>query len=262
MLSREIYGSLSEKQQEYAKIVLSSSQQLLTMVDEIIEVGDLEEGGYQLVAATVDIEMIAQQAIASLSNLAQQQELKIKLTVEPGSRIWNLDKRVVKQLIYHLIFSIIKMSTAGSTIRLHVSRKDTSISIALWVSNPWLGEDLPQAVIAWGRNASTHPKDALKFGPETSLSSQLSSSTAYPSVKQFIQQPTAIDFSMQSPQSESQDVFAALATAQKVDASRQELGLLLSRHLTEIHGGETLVQGSSANGYRYIITLPSLGTPN
>ena len=263
MLSREIYGPLSEKQQEYAKIVLSSSQQLLTMVNEIVEVGDLEEGGYRLVATTVDIEMIAQQAIASLSNLAQQQDLEIKLTVEPGSRIWSLDKRVVKQLIYHLVFSIIKMSTAGSTIRLHVSHKDASISIALWVSNPWLGEDLPQAVIAWGKsNASTGPKTRPNAGPETSLLSQSSSSTAYPSVAQPVAQHTISDFSMQSAQSASEEVFAALATAQKVDASRQELGLLLSRHLTEIHGGKAQVQGSATNGHRYIIVLPSLPASN
>lgn len=265
MLSREIYGPLSEKQQEYAKIVLSSSQQLLTMVDEIVEVGDLEEGGYRLVASTVDIEMIAQQAIASLSNLAQQQELKLKLTVEPGSRIWNLDKRVVKQLIYHLVFSIIKMSTAGSTIRLHVSRKDTSISIALWVSNPWLGEDLPQAVIAWGKsNASTGLKAGLETsqnaGSETSLLNQSFSSTAYPLVEQPAAQSTAPDSSMQPAKSVIEEAFATLATAQKVDASRQQLGLLLSRHLTEIHGGKAQVQGSAANGYRYIIMLPSLLT--
>ncbi len=251
MLSREIYGPLSEKQQEYAKIVLSSSQQLLAMVDEVVEVGDLEEGDYRLAIATVDIEMIAQQAIASLSNLAQQQELQIKLTIEPGSRIWNLDKRVVKQLIYHLIFSIIKMSTAGSTIRLHVSRKETSISLALWVSNPWLGEDLPQAVIAWEQRSAL---TSLKTDPKASLSRQLASVTTYPA----IENATPANFSTQSTQSESEEVFAALATAQKVDASRQELGLLLSRHLTEIHGGKAIVQGSATSGHRYIITLPSL----
>lgn len=256
MLSREIYGPLSQKQQEYTKIVLSSSQQLLTMVDEMVEVGDLEEGDYQLAVATVDIEMIAQQAIASLSNLAQQQELQIRLTIEPGSRIWNLDKRVVKQLIYHLIFSLIKMTTAGSTIRLHVSRKDrANISLALWVSNPWLGEDLPQAVITWGqRDTSIGLADSSK----AILDKQPSSVTAYPLIEHVTENAAPADFSTQTAQNNSGEVLAALATAQKVDASRQELGLLLSRHLTEIHGGEAQVQGSSANGHRYIITLPSL----
>lgn len=239
MLSREIYGPLSEKQQEYAKIVLSSSQQLLSMVNEIVEIGDLQEDGYQLNIATTDIEMIGQQALSSLENIAKQQDLEIKLTVEPGSRIWNLDKRIVKQLMYHLVFSIIKMSTAGSTIRLHVSRKDNNANIALWVSNPWLGEDLPQAVIAWSQRHSTQNTASSFSGVRFSATDAARLSESAPAVQ-------------------SGEALEALATAQKVDSSRQELGLLLSRHLTEVHGGETCVQGSNASGYRYIITLPSL----
>ena len=241
MLSREIYGPLSEKQQEYAKIVLSSSQQLLGMVDEILEVGDLEEENYQLSLANVDIEMVGQQAIAALGELAEQQELKIKLTVEPGSRIWNLDKRVVKQLIYHLVFSVIKMSTAGSTIRLHVSRKGENVNIALWVSNPWLGEDLPQSIISWSRsNFLGHLSQASPDVPTAiSEKSQFQTSTLYNNFKG------------------DSEVIQTLSAAQKVDTSRQELGLLLSRHLTEVHGGSSSVQGSAATGYRYVISLPS-----
>ena len=234
MLSREIYGPLSAKQQEYANIVLSSSQQLLSMVDEIVEVGDLKEDGYQLDIGQVDIEMVGQQALAALEGFTEQQDLEVKLTVEPSSRIWMLDKRVVRQTIYHLVFSIIKMSTAGSTIRIHVSRKEGKLNLSLWVSNPWLGEDLPQAVINWEKNKL--PSIAVdKASSNTSLRS---------------------DDDLVLEQGNTA-VFAALATAQKVDATRQELGLLLSRYLTEMHGGEASVQGSAANGYRYIISLPA-----
>lgn len=247
MLGREIYGPLSAKQKEYANIVVKSSQQLLSMVDEIVEVGDLKEDGYELALASVDMEMIAQQAIAALRTLAKQQDLQIKLTVEPGSRMWSLDRRVIKQLIYHLVFSIIKMSTAGSTIRLHISRKEDSISLALWVSNPWLGEDLPQAVIAWGKSnsfTSSYQLDAQQLAAR--------SATIHP------------DFAMSNDEfdKDTSATSPAVAIAQKVDASRQELGLLISQHLTEIHHGKAAVQGSEATGYRYVITLPSLEIPD
>lgn len=235
MLSREIYGPLSAKQQEYANIVLSSSQQLLNMVDEIVEVGDLKEEGYQLDLAQIDIEMVGQQAIAALEGITKQQDLQVRLTVEPSSRIWMLDKRVVKQMIYHLVFSIVKMSTAGSTIRIHVSRKENNLNLSLWVSNPWLGEDLPQAVINW-------EKDSL---------AQVNSEQDYSNSAEVM------DLSSGSASLDSGEAFAALETAKKVDASRQELGLLLSRHLTEMHGGKVSVQGSAANGHRYIISLPA-----
>ncbi len=241
MLSREIYGPLSAKQQEYANIVLSSSQQLLNMVDEIVEVGDLKEGNYKLDLAQVDIEMVGQQALSALEGITKQQGLEVRLTVEPSSRIWNLDKRVVKQMIYHLVFSIIKMSTAGSTIRIHVSRKDDNLNLSLWVSNPWLGEDLPQAVINWDKNSFSPPASA-------SAADNLSAASSLAFEATEVQDASA--------QLASGEVFAALATAKRVDASRQELGLLLSRHLTEMHGGEASVQGSAASGYRYIINLP------
>ena len=247
MLSREIYGPLSEKQQEYAKIVLSSSQQLLGMVNEIVEIGDLQEDSYQLAIAPVDIEMLSQQALSSLASIAKQQDLKLKLTVEPGSRVWNLDKRIVKQLIYHLVFSIIKMSTAGSTIRLHVSRKGDSVNLALWVSNPWLGEDLPQAVIAWDRDHSPAAR-SVSMPPSNA-------GFSHAEAERFLE-GTLQDTTEKAVTGEA---FEAISTAQKVNASRQELGLLLSRHLTKIHGGEAHVQGSAASGYRYIVTLPSLG---
>ena len=240
MLSREIYGPLSEKQQEYTKIVLSSSQQLLAMVNEIVEIGELKEKDYQLSVAAADIEMIGQQAIASLETTARQQDLKMKLTVEPSSRIWNLDKHLVKQLIYHLVFSIIKMSTAGSTIRLHISRRDSNINIALWVSNPWLGEDLPQAVIAWSQRQSSG--DRFVQGPRDADSLEMRL------------EPLA----QKSQGADGGEVFEVLSVAKRVDASRQELGLLLSQHLTEMHGGEAVVQGSGTAGYRYVISLPPL----
>ncbi len=238
MLSREIYGPLSEKQQEYAKIVLSSSQQLLAMVNDIVEIGELKEDTYQLSVAAADIELLGQQSLSALADISKQQDLQLKLTVEPGSRIWNIDKRVVKQLIYHLVFSIIKMSTAGSTIRLHVSRKGESVNIALWVSNPWLGEDLPQAVIAWSKSNTNYSNGQLVEPSALAMTEERLAAKSLPS----------------GPS----EAFEALATAQKVDASRQELGLLLSQYLIEMHGGKSSVQGSSASGYRYIISLPSL----
>ena len=249
MLSREIYGPLSEKQQEYAKIVLNSSQQLLTVVDEIVEIGNLQEDSYQLALASVDIEMLSQQALTALADLAAQNDIQLQLTVEPGPRIWNLDKRIVKQLIYQLVFSIVKMSTSGSTVRLHVSRKGSNVSIIVWVSNPWLGEDLPQTVIAWGkRNLAANPSDNLSDpDPDGSVD--------WPPAK-----PPQTVPELLADNGSAEEGLKASATAQKVDTSRQELGLLLSQHLTKIHGGEASIQGTASTGYRYAITLPSAET--
>jgi hypothetical protein len=40
------------------------------------------------------------------------------------------------------------------------------------------------------------------------------------------------------------------------DISREQLGLLLSCHLAELHHGQISIQGSPASGYRYVLSLP------
>lgn len=228
MLSREIYGPLTEKQQEYANVVLHSSQNLLSLTNEIMDLGAIEHQSYELLLKPVDIEMLAQQSLHPIESRANQEELSFKLTVEPGSRIWVLDKHIIKQLIYHLILSISKASTGGSTVRLHISRKDERLNLAAWVSNPWLGEDLPQAVITWGRQNGVIPPV----------------STAESSYGFEVME----DWSQIDPQE-------VLNESTETDAW-QELGLLLSQQLTDIHSGEITIQGSQNNGYRYIVSLP------
>ncbi|MEM6251350.1 MAG: GAF domain-containing sensor histidine kinase [Cyanobacteria bacterium P01_D01_bin.156] len=228
MLSRKIYGPLTEKQQEYANIVLSSSQNLLTLTNEIMELGALDEQPSKLTFSPVDIEMLAQQSLQPIEASYQDKDLDFNLTVEPGSRIWALDKRIIKQLLYNLIRSMAKASTEGSTIRLHVSRKDNRLNLATWVSNPWLGEDLPQPVITWGQHNHLLPQP--------------------PAFE------TAYDFGMPTDMT-PESIEAGSNESYEID-KRQELGLLLSQQLAEAHGGEIIMQGSYNHGYRYIVSFP------
>lgn len=232
MLSRKIYGPLTEKQQEYANVVLNSSQNLLSLTNEIMELGAIEHQSRELALSPVDIEMLAQQSLQPIESSYQQQDLNFSLTVEPGSRIWVLDKQIVKQLLYNILLSIAKASADGSTVRLHISRRDSRLNLATWVSNPWLGEDLPQSIIVWARQNNLLPTSQpldVAYGFE------------------IIDDLSPLGPNTASLGAEATDV-------------RQELGLLLSQQLTESHGGEIALQGSQNNGYRYVISLPSLDT--
>lgn len=220
ILSREIYGPLTDKQKEYADIVRSSGQNLLTLVDEIIGLGNQEDDYSQINLAPVDVEMLGQQALKALEPLAQQQQQVIQLTVEPSSRLWMLDKAKVRQLMYHLVSSVIQSAEEGSTVRIHVARREKGLNMAVWVSNPWLGEGLPQSTLAL----------------EPLLANEQSASA----------------FSL-----------ADLATTIKevgMSNSREELGLLLSRQLAELHGGDLTIQGSAERGHRYVVNLPQAMT--
>ncbi len=239
VLSREIYGPLTTKQKEYLGIIHNSGQYLLSLMNEIVELCELKEIDQTLHLSSVDIEMLCQQAIITLEQVAQRRDQQVRLTVEPGRRIWLLDKEKVRQMLYHLIFSIIQSSTAGSLVRLHVSRRDAGLSLSIWVSHPWLGEGLPctdiysQTSLAIASSSNGLEPAEFDGGTATAIAEHSTNGNSAAGKHVLTQDRETTD-----------------------SAPRKNVGLLLSQHLVELHGGKIIIQSGSTTGFRYTITIP------
>jgi signal transduction histidine kinase len=244
VLTRQIYGPLTDKQKEYMDIVHNSGQYLLTLVNEILDLGTLDDQSQYLDLSPVDVEMLCQQSLSTLKEVASRREQDLRLTIEPGNRISLLDKDKVRQMLYHLVFSVIQSSTAGSTIRIHVSRKRAQISITIWTSHPWLGEGLSQP--------DFYSTDLLS--PVASwLMGDCGSDESAP--ERFTSAEAAyLERTAPTPRESEKEP--------KISKSRHSLGLLLSQRLAEAHGGTIAIQGSLESGYRYVINLPQFREPN
>jgi len=237
VLNREIYGPLTSKQKEYLDIIHHSGQYLLSLVKEILELSQLDDSSRALNLGSIDIEMLCQQAISTLEQAASRREQQIRLSVEPGNRIWILDKEKIRQMLYHLMFSVIQGSNAGCIIRLHVSQKNNGLRLTVWASYPCLDDGLGHVEMLTPQTSAiaAFEYDALNYGYCTNTG-LMSVATALNAA-----QLKDLDNSPEIP-----------------DSIRKNLGLLLSRQLAEMHGGQILIQGVSEPGYRYVITLPRL----
>lgn len=248
MLTREIYGPLTEKQKEYMAIVHNSGQYLLSLVNEILELGTMEDAGSYLNLSPIDVEMLCQQALSTLEQTAKRRDQEIRVTMEPGSRIWYLDKDKVRQMLYHIVFSVIQSSSANSVIRVHVSRRQNVLNLSIWTSHPWLGEGLPQteleSIQTWIPSAHDLYQGNAPNG-ETATATEDSETT------------------LLLAQGTPKVLMGAIATLPSIEGrgTRQNLGILLSRQLAAIHGGDITIQGSHEAGYRYVIALPQISEP-
>lgn len=236
VVGREIYGPLTNKQKEYLEIVQNSGRYLLSLVNEISHLGVIEQCDRALNLTCVDIEMLCQQILNTLEEVAKRKEQKLRLSLEPAkNRTWMIDKDKVKQLLYHLISSMIQAATSGSIIRIHVSHKPKSLNLAISVSHPWLGEGL------------TPVDPYLGQIPVLNVSSYSSSEAL--SYQNF----TLEDNSHSLAVSETE-----ILSVDSIKRSCESLRLLLSRSLAELHGGQIDVLGTPESGYRYVVSLPEL----
>ena len=243
---------MTTKQREYLEIIQHSGRYLLSLVNEISELGAMDDTNTELNLAPVEIEMLCQQAINTLEEAAARREQDIRLSIEPGrNRILPLDKDKVRQILYHLIFSVIQLSATGSIVRIHVSYKEDALLLTIWVSHPWLGEGITEVdpyfrlsqissmELASDINSafSTHPESREKFNG-------MASKSGIPITQNISSGRIAVDSSDNESNSQSDGV------------SRETLGLLLSCQLAELHGGDITIQGSQESGYRYVLSLP------
>lgn len=232
VLSREIYGPLRQKQKEYLKVIHDSGQYLLSLVEEVLALRELN-GTAPLSLTSVDVEMLCQQVLKTLEPVAERREQQIHISVEPVHRIWLLDKSKVQQLLYHLIYRVVHVAEAGCVIRVHVSRKVDNLNIVVWVSHPWLGDSLPETELeacGIGVSEAVRPSSPEAVSEPMDLS-DLRQETSVVKVLDYVEQC-------------------------KLDRSSDRLGLLLSCQLAQMHGGNLSIQGSEQSGYRYIVTLP------
>jgi len=255
MLMREIYGPLTQKQREYLDIIHTSGDYLLSLVNELVELAGLKSLSQELKLASVDVEMICQQALNTLKQAVERREQEIRLSIEPGRRIWFLDKDRVRQMIYHLVFTVIQSSTTGSLIRLHVSRRNEYLNLSVWVSHPWLGDGLPFIELPMPETASVsaiangwedEPVDLIRDAESSLRSSRERSFTQSPSGNASTLTDPTLNRSLQS---------------QLADSGERYLGLQLCRHLAQTHGGDLQIQGNGESGYRYVISLPQVPEP-
>ena len=233
MLSREIYGTLTPKQREYADIVRNSSQHLLEIANEVLDLSSLAPHIQPLQPTSADVDMIGQHVQRMLAPLAEKNNQEIRLTVEPGLRLWTLDRDLVRQALYHLLFSIIQMAGEGGIIRGHSTERDNRLNITLWMSHPWLGEGLPSIMATLYESLGTAAQEAEV------LALLLTQEAGSPD-------PTAA----------GADPEADWPLKQETLQARETLSLLLSRHLIEHHGGTLTLQGGAESGYRFLIVLP------
>lgn len=141
VLQQEIYGSLSSKQKDYLGIIYQSSRQLVTLVDEISQLGSFDFQQHQLMLKSVDLDMLCQLAIHSLEALAQKKQQQIVLNLAgdglPSSTArWLLDRDKVRQIVYYLCLSLIDASECDRQISISLTNFTEGLQLQIATNDP------------------------------------------------------------------------------------------------------------------------------
>lgn len=138
MLRQEYFGPLSDKQKEYVEGIHQSSQHLMQLINDILDLASVEAGYMRLEVSKFDIHAMMKSVLSLIKERAKQYDLKIKF--ECSSRIGKMvaDETRIKQILFNLLSNAIKYSEAGNTITMGAKEAEGD-EILLWVKDQGQG---------------------------------------------------------------------------------------------------------------------------
>lgn len=114
-LERNREGNLTEEQVESARIIHGSGSDLLTLINEILDLSKIEAGRTELQLGSVRISDLAEGVHDSFQNLADEKGIALKIiaTDDVPTEI-SSDRKRVEQIIRNLISNALKFTESGS----------------------------------------------------------------------------------------------------------------------------------------------------
>ncbi|NBD95754.1 MAG: transporter substrate-binding domain-containing protein [Gammaproteobacteria bacterium] len=114
ILLQELAGPLNGEQTKQLEMVRNSSQHLLTLINDVLDISRIEAGEMTLAEAPFDVAATVDKVVEMMRPLAERKQigLEVRHEREPGRRIG--DARRFEQILLNLIGNAIKFTESGS----------------------------------------------------------------------------------------------------------------------------------------------------
>ncbi len=117
ILANLYFGSLNPRQLEYCRGILVSSERLLSIIDDMLDLASIEAGKMSLDLSTVDPRALVDEVAAVMQDMARAQDLRLTAEYAIDMPVIEGDERRLKQALCNLVSNAIKFTPAGGSIK-------------------------------------------------------------------------------------------------------------------------------------------------
>jgi signal transduction histidine kinase len=140
LLLDEAATVLSPEQLEFLSIIQSSSEFMLTLIDDFLDVSAIESGHLNLNRRPADPRKLLEHNVALNAMLAQKKHIQVALQIEGPLPTVSLDQGKIAQVLDNLISNAIKFSQPGTAVTVRAVAQDRGVRIAVCDQGPGIPE--------------------------------------------------------------------------------------------------------------------------
>lgn len=129
ILTNQYFGQLNQQQAEYSKSIYETSQRLLSLVDNILDLASIEAGYSELDIKPVSMSLIIEAVAAVTQEWLERQKLSVDVDCPSSIGTIPGDEKRLKQALFNIITNSIKFTPPGGRIAIKVQREDAQLNL-------------------------------------------------------------------------------------------------------------------------------------
>ncbi len=167
LLGDDAFGPISDKQREYLGYITTSTNALLAIINNILDLATIDAGAMNLNLNQVDIRATMEAAAEGVQDRLVKDSLILDIATPAGIGSFVADERRLRQILFNLLSNAVGFSPIGGVITLAAQRRPDAVVFTVSDRGPGIPADLKDKVFDW---FETDPRGSQHRGPGLGLS--------------------------------------------------------------------------------------------
>jgi signal transduction histidine kinase len=127
LLGDPAFGPLTDKQHEYLGYITTSTNALLAIINNILDLATIDAGAMMLNLSEVDIRASMNEAAEGVQDRLMKNRIKLDILAAPGIGGFSADAKRLKQILFNLLSNAVGFSPPDSTVTLKAERSTDAV---------------------------------------------------------------------------------------------------------------------------------------
>jgi len=141
VLREKLFGELNEKQEEYVADILSSSDHLLALINDILDLSKIEAGQVELEIAPFSLREALERGVVMVKERAIKNGVELGLALDGSVGVVEADERRIRQVVFNVLTNAVKFTPAGGSVEVRSSQVDGEVRVSVVDTGPGIAEE-------------------------------------------------------------------------------------------------------------------------
>jgi signal transduction histidine kinase len=149
LLGDPVFGHLNQKQTEYLGYITTSTNALLALINNILDLATIDAGAMTLSLTDVDIRASMEAAAEGVQDRLVRNHIALDIRSPANIGSFTADERRLRQILFNLLSNAVGFSPAGETVTLIAERRADAVVFTVTDRGPGIAPEARDRVFDW-----------------------------------------------------------------------------------------------------------------